>query len=139
MFVGATDGVTRPLGLRDRSPTADEWFRMAHAYADASVTLLESMATSQFPQMYHHAEVAATALVHGFELFLKGALVQAGETASRLRAELERTILNSKHHSMEPLFQQSCTQFPGKTYAFSRRVDDVVARDSSRRTWRRQL
>src|SRR5208282_4923997 len=93
---------------------AEQWFLMAHAYADASVTLFESMAKKQFPKTFHHAKVAAAAFVQGLELFLKGALVQAGEKKP------------PKTHILAGILQRFRELYPGEIYAFSGRVEEAV-------------
>jgi hypothetical protein len=92
---------------------ADEWFWMAHAYADASVALFESMTASQLPRTFHHAKVAAAAFDQGLELFLKGALVQAGERPPVT-------------HSMGGILQRCRSLYPADALAFTGRVDEAV-------------
>jgi hypothetical protein len=92
---------------------ADEWFWMAHAYADASVALFEGMVASRLTPTFHHAKVAAAAFDHGLELFLKACLVRAGERPART-------------HSMATILQRFRARYPGDTYAFSGRIDEAV-------------
>ena len=93
---------------------SEDWFLMAHAYADASVTLFESMANKSLPETFHHGKVAAAVFIQGLELFLKGALVQAGEKKPK------------NTHELAGLFQKFLRRYPGETYGFSGRVTEAV-------------
>jgi len=95
--------------------SADDWFRMAHAYADAAVALFEQLSAGKLPPTYHHAKVAAEAFEHGLELFLKAALLLAGDRVAR-------------SHRLEGLVGRYRTLYPGKPYAFTGSVDEA-ARD----------
>jgi HEPN domain-containing protein len=92
---------------------ADEWLWMAHAYADVSVALFEGMEAGSLPMQFHHAKVAAAAFDQGLELFLKGALVLAGDdppVSHRLAAVLDR-------------FRKA---FPGVEFGFTGKIDEAV-------------
>jgi hypothetical protein len=92
---------------------ADEWFRLAHAYADASVALFESIEASQLPQTFHHAKVAAAMFDQGLELFLKAALVLAGEQPVAT-------------HKMAALLGRVRSRYPSEACSFTGNVDEAV-------------
>lgn len=95
---------------------ADEWFRTAHAYADASVTLFEDIAAGRLARTFHHSKVGAAAFEHGLELFLKGALVLAGERPGRT-------------HNLKGTLGRFRNLYPGSQFDFTGRIDEA-ARDA---------
>jgi HEPN domain-containing protein len=99
--------------------SADEWFRMAHAYGDAAVALFEDISAARIPQTYHHAMVAAAAFEHALELFLKSALVLAGKRPKNT-------------HNLETMLARYRTAYPGQAYAFEGRIDDAARRQEAR-------
>ncbi len=66
-----------------RTTPADEWFRMAHAYIDASELTFASMVSGALPATYHHAKAGAFLFDQSLEHFLKAGLVLAGDKVTR--------------------------------------------------------
>lgn len=95
---------------------ADGYFRLAHAFADSAVALFVGMTAGGTPSTYHHAKVAAALLDHGLELFLKGALVLAGQRPPRT-------------HKMSQILCLYRRLYPDEECAFTGSIDDAV-RDS---------
>lgn len=93
---------------------ADDWFWTAQAYADSSVALFEALESGKVPRTFHHAKVAAAALEHGLELFLKGGLVLAGEKPART-------------HRLEGILERFSKLYPGDEYSFTARVSEAAA------------
>jgi hypothetical protein len=79
------------------------------------VALWERIEQGSPPPTDFHAKVAAAAFEHGLELFVKGALVLAGERPGRT-------------HNIAAALGRYRTLYPGPTYAFRGRVDEA-ARD----------
>lgn len=105
----------------DYSPdcTVDEYFKLAHAFAESSVLLFEGMSAGRAPATFHHAKAAATLFEHGLELFLKAALGLVGHPIPRT-------------HKMEQMLGTYRKRYPDKAYAFTGTIDDAV-RDSAAR------
>jgi len=95
-------------------PPAEHWFRMARAYLECSHHLLEAMIQERLASSFHHAKVVVSTFEHALELFLKGAIAQAGQSVPA-------------HHKSTHLLSKYRKLFPGEEFAFSGKIDEAVS------------
>jgi len=97
-----------------RSTPADEWFRMAHAYIEASDVLFANLGDGGLSATFHHAKAAAFLFEQSLEHFLKGSLLVAGDRITRT-------------HDLGSLYARFRKLFPGKSFSWTGRIDEVAA------------
>ena len=90
-----------------------KYFHLAKAYLDSSITLFGAMIADSQPTTFSHAQAAALLFEQGLELFLKGALWQAGRNPGNT-------------HDLAGLHGQFRNLYPGKRYEFTARIDEAV-------------
>lgn len=96
----------------------DHWFLMARAYLDCSQHLLAEMVRERLTDSFHHAKVAVSVFEHAVELFLKGAIAQAGQPVPT-------------HHRTSDLLQAYRKLYPDAAFAFEGKVDDAASETST--------
>jgi len=95
-------------------PESAHWFLMARAYLESSIHLLEEMIQERLDSSFHHAKVAAFTFGHAIELFLKGAIAQAGLTVPI-------------HHKSDVLLAEYRRLYPGEKFEFAGKIDEAVS------------
>ncbi len=90
-----------------------KYFHLAKAYLDSSITLFGMMITDSQLATFSHAQAAAHLFEQGLELFLKGALRQAGRNPGNT-------------HDLAGLHRQFRNLYPGKRYEFTGRINEAV-------------
>lgn len=98
-------------------PEPDHWFLMARAYLDCSYHLLEEMMRMRLDGSFHHSKVAVATFEHAIELFLKGAIAQAGESVPT-------------HHRSTALLDIYRRLYPDLDFAFAGKIDDAASESS---------
>ena len=92
----------------------DHWFLIARAYLDCSHHLLAEMVRERLEDSFHHAKVAIASFEHAIELFLKGAIAQAGEPVPT-------------HHRAPDLLMAYRRLYPGATFTFTGKIDEATS------------
>ncbi len=87
---------------------------MARAYLECSHHLLEAMIQERLASSFHHGKVVVSTFEQALELFLKGAIAQAGQSVPA-------------HHKSTDLLSQYRKLYPGKEFAFSGKIDQAVS------------
>jgi hypothetical protein len=105
--------------LEDLSPS-ERFFHLAQAYVDSSRHLFKSLIDhSLVPATYSHAQAAAFLFEHSIELFLKGAIIQAGKGPA-------------KTHYLEQLHNEFKNLYQGKQFEFEGKIQEAVKTDPQR-------
>lgn len=98
----------------ERTTSADEWFRMAHAYIEASDVLFAEMRDGRITGTFHHAKAAAFLFDQSLEHFLKASLIVAGDQITRT-------------HDLGLLHARFLKLYPGKVFAWTGRIAEAAA------------
>ncbi len=97
----------------------EKFFHLAQAYIDSSLYLFKGLAEKQLPVSYSHTQAAAFLFNHSLELFLKGAISQAGKDPKTT-------------HNLESLHAEFKKLYPDKSFEFSGKIKEVVPNDPRR-------
>jgi HEPN domain-containing protein len=93
---------------------AERFFDLAKAYLACSSHLFKSFLNEALtPINYSHSQVAAFLFEHSIELFLKGAIIQAGKK------------LTNTHYS-EQLYNEFKNLYPGKKFTFKGKIEEAT-------------
>jgi len=102
--------------LEDLSPS-ERFFHLAQAYIDSSRHLFRSLIDhSLVPATHSHAQAAAFLFQHSIELFLKGAIIQAGKKPANT-------------HHLEQLHNEFKKLYQGRQFEFEGKIQEAVKTD----------
>jgi HEPN domain-containing protein len=97
----------------EHTAPADEWFRMAHAFVEASDRLFTDMKDGRIAGTFHHGKAAAFLFDQSLEHFLKASLIVAGDGITR-------------SHDLGSLYSRFRKRFPGKAFAWTGRIAEMA-------------
>lgn len=95
------------------------FFHLAQAYLECSHYLFESLIDKSMRATFSHVQVAGFLFEHSLELFLKGAITQAGSKRTNT-------------HDLNQLYNEFKNLYPSKKFQFKGKIEEICEKDKQR-------